>query len=70
MLGLEDMWVTNAPYFRIFISASSRSTRTSLFAPNADADSKILKLTTEQFVDLLAGEMLGPRPPRQSTRLK
>ena len=36
----------------------------------ADADSEILKLHSEQFADLLAGEMLGPRPPRQSTRLK
>ena len=36
----------------------------------ADAGSEILKLNSEQFADLLAGEMLGPRPPRQSTRLK
>jgi hypothetical protein len=66
------VWVTNDAYFRIFTSLIGITTVDTHLAlrAEADADSEILKLTSEQFADLLAGEMLAPRPPRQSTRLK
>ena len=66
------MWVTNGAYFRIFTSLIGITTVDTHLALRAetDADSEILKLSSEQFADLLAGEMLGPRPPRQLTRLK
>lgn len=66
------MWVTNDAYFRIFttlIGITTIDTHLALRA-EADPDSEILKLSTEQFADLLAGEMLGPRPPRHSNRRK
>ena len=71
-LGLEEVWVTTDAYFRIFttvIGITTVDTHLALRA-EADADSEIRNLSTEQIADLLAGEMLGPRPPRQSTRLK
>jgi hypothetical protein len=66
------VWVTNGAYFRIFTSLIGITTADTHLALRAetDADSEILKLSSEQFADLLAGEMLGPRPPRQPTRLK
>lgn len=64
--------ITSDAYFRIFTSLIGITTVDTHLAlrAEADADSEILKLNSEQFADLLAGEMLGPRPPRQSTRLK
>jgi hypothetical protein len=64
--------ITSDAYFRIFTSLIGITTVDTHLAlrAEADADSEILKLNSEQFADLLAGEMFGPRPPRQSTRLK
>ena len=64
--------ITSDAYFRIFTSLIGITTVDTHLAlrAEADADSEILKLTSEQFADLLAGEMFGPRLPRQSTRLK
>jgi hypothetical protein len=59
-LGLEEVWVTNDAYFRIFtslIGITAVDTHIALCAV-ADAYSKILNFSTEQYADLLAGEML------------
>ena len=63
------MCVTNGAYFRIFTSLIGINTANTHLAlrAEADADSEILKLTSEQFADLLAGRCSAPA--RRGSRL-